>query len=32
MYLQRGGTVYLDYVRDNRDEKLLLKEILSFYK
>ncbi|MGM0949362.1 MAG: protein kinase domain-containing protein [Bacillota bacterium] len=32
MYLQRGGTVYLDYVRENREEKLLLKEILSFYK
>lgn len=32
MYLQRGGTVYLDYVRENRDEELLLKEILSFYK
>lgn len=32
MYLLRGGTVILDYVRENKDEKLLLKEILSFYK
>lgn len=31
-YLKRGSTVYIDYVRENSDEELLLKEINALYK